>query len=332
MQKGLERRVRSKGKGHINHTGGEGGGCRIEGRGGTGAGGWGLAGAGDGETEPKGGGLGGLGMEGGPDRLGINEGGVGGKGGGWRAIRFGWLGGDGGDENGFGRGAGGILLAKNGDLEAWVEKRGAKVGMKAVMRWAQEGVERLGEGAEGGVGGACGLGGGSWNGGGGTGGKGLAAQPEKNEQENCYDALDDTMPEGATRMDRSPQSQKCVECLMPCGYNTPTVCPQPAAVIIRCKLANDEMQACRREFRSKCTLNPLMAMSHLLELTGQTGSGVNIVIAFGLLQGICFFSLGEECRHCFAQQAKRLSDTSRCMCEFTFYYVIGQSDRARQQR
>jgi len=31
------------------------------------------------------------------------------------------------------------------DLEAWVEKRGAKVGMKAVMRWAQEGVERLGE-------------------------------------------------------------------------------------------------------------------------------------------------------------------------------------------
>eukprot|EP00967_Tisochrysis_lutea_P060960 scaffold78036_cov17-Tisochrysis_lutea.AAC.1 len=129
------------------------------------------------------------------------------------------------------------------------------------------------------------------------------------------------MPEGATRMDRSPQSQKCVECLMPCGYNTPTVCPQPAAVIIRCKLANDEMQACRREFRSKCTLNPLMAMSHLLELTGQTGSGVNIVIAFGLLQGICFFSLGEECRHCFAQQAKRLSDTSRCMCVCVYVCV-----------
>jgi len=78
-------------------------------------------------------------MEGGPDRLGINEGGVGGKGGGWRAIRFGWLGGDGGDENGFGRGAGGILLAKNGGSGA--SPSGDGVGGEGGVRWGLRGGE-----------------------------------------------------------------------------------------------------------------------------------------------------------------------------------------------
>eukprot|EP00983_Pelagomonas_calceolata_P041117 1137917-Pelagomonas_calceolata.AAC.4 len=147
--------VRSKGKA-VSHTGGEGGGCRIEGRGGTGAGGWRLAGAGDGETEPEGGGLGGLGMGGRPDKIGAAEGGVDGEGGGWKAIRVGWLGGDGGDENGFEGGAGGLELTEGlvagekgglveADLEAWVEKEEVEVGTTVVVRWAQAGVERLGE-------------------------------------------------------------------------------------------------------------------------------------------------------------------------------------------
>jgi len=38
-------------------------------------------------------------MGGGPGRLGVVGGGMGGGGGDWKAIRVGWLGGDGGDEN-----------------------------------------------------------------------------------------------------------------------------------------------------------------------------------------------------------------------------------------